>query len=1184
MMVSHQIYYLLLLVLVMAVFRACTLNVKGMQDNAKRAEVLHYLRQQNCDILFLQETHVASKADISAWENEWKGRTFWSCGSSNGRGVAILFHPSLDFSLINVRQDTEGRILTMQIHLDNTPIQLVNVYAPNDSAERVQFFENLWNHSCAGLPTIIGGDFNCVADLHLDKWGGNPQLLKPGAQALHSFTNNFNNVDVYRHLNKQGREVTWTDKRGTVASRLDRFYLPAAFLSERSKCDILPCYFSDHSLVKICFQLPEASPKGQGIWKLNVSVLQDNEFELQIRQFWSEWRDNKVNFPDQRLWWDIGKFQMKRIAIRYSVGLTKARASRKTELELEFQRVNNNRPVDGVRLQEIKSELAELQSKRAEGTKIRSKAKWLEEGERPTKYFFNLENHKQNKKCIRELSSPNGETIKSNPEILAQLGRFYKSLYSAEATNKTSQDLLLNKLTNKLSPEERELLEHKLSHPECREALDAMEAGKSPGNDGFPAEFYRRFWGLLGSDLVDTLNYGHDRGQLSPSQRQSVLSLLFKKGDRLLLKNWRPISLLNVDYKIGSKALANRLKKVLDSVLHVDQTCGVPGRSIFENLFLVRDIIEYADAKQVPGVVIGLDQEKAFDRIDREYLNRVLEQFNFGPVFRRWISTLYSGTQSAVLNNGWLTNYFEVQRGVRQGCPLSPLLYCLGAEALGQAIRTDSQIEGLSCPIPRFVSKVSQYADDMTLTLGNSYSVKRAFALVRLYESASGSKLNAEKSEGLWIGSARDSPERPVDIRWQQSQLKILGVWFGYGNVAASNWLSRVEKFQKKLDMWRGRALSLKGKALIINALGASGLWYTATVLPMPANVAQKISRLIWEFFWSGKTELVTRKQCVQPREKGGMGVVHVPSKLKALQLRWVAVALDSDSSVKWVHFARYWLGRQLAKRPEWLWLNSNSLPHADPSLRPPAYSNIWTYLGEVKQWVLAAPIVDFTVRKVYSQFVTTLTFEAKTARKWLYLAGDNLPWPYIWQNAYGGLSTNWEGDLAWKFLHRVVKTSAFLTKWRNLGISKACHRCRRTEDIEHVFMDCPYAQYVWDWALEIISFVNGSNIKYDIHTILLRASLTHSRQSKQQTNLVAYLIKLVLWCLWDARNKSRFQQRDVTPQQIIAHIKSTIISRIQGAFLLPTATPKSVHALWGVNNVLCIFHKGEFFLSPNLG
>lgn len=219
----------------MAVFRACTLNVKGMQDNAKRAEVLHYLKRQNCDILFLQETHVASQAEMSAWEKEWKGKAFWSCCSSNGRGVAILFHPSLDFSVNRMRQVTDGRVLNIQINLDNTPIQLVNVYASNDSAERVQFFENLWNYSCAGLPTIIGGDFNCVADLHLDKWGGNPQLLKPGAQALHSFTDTFNNVDVYRHLNKQGQEVTWTDTRGTVGSRtpwtctLGKFRLRASY-------------------------------------------------------------------------------------------------------------------------------------------------------------------------------------------------------------------------------------------------------------------------------------------------------------------------------------------------------------------------------------------------------------------------------------------------------------------------------------------------------------------------------------------------------------------------------------------------------------------------------------------------------------------------------------------------------------------------------------------------------------------------------------------------------------------------------------------------------------------------------------------------------------------------------------------------------------------------------------------
>ena len=105
--------------------------------------------------------------------------------------------------------------------------------------------------------------------------------------------------------------------------------------------------------------------------------------------------------------------------------------------------------------------------------------------------------------------------------------------------------------------------------------------------------------------------------------------------------------------------------------------------------------------KNIPGVLISLDQEKAFDRIDRDFLDKVLHRMNFGPIFRKWIKTLYTGTQSAVLNNEWLTSYFSVTRGVRQGCPLSPLLYCLGAEALGQTIRSDDKICGFITPNPK---------------------------------------------------------------------------------------------------------------------------------------------------------------------------------------------------------------------------------------------------------------------------------------------------------------------------------------------------------------------------------------------------------------------------------------------------------------------------------------------------
>ena len=185
----------------------------------------------------------------------------------------------------------------------------------------------------------------------------------------------------------------------------------------------------------------------------------------------------------------------------------------------------------------------------------------------------------------------------------------------------------------------------------------------------------------------------------------------------MLLKNWRPIFLLNTDYKICTKVLANRLKKVLSVILSEDQTCGVPGRSIYENLFLLRDTLDYIDHKQLSAALISLDQEKAFDRVNHGFLQRVLSRFNFGPSFRQWVNIVYTDIHSCVLNNGWLSAKIKLDRGVRQGCPLSPLLYCLVAETLGQAIRRDDSIRGIPIPGVNKQSKVSQYADDTTLIL-----------------------------------------------------------------------------------------------------------------------------------------------------------------------------------------------------------------------------------------------------------------------------------------------------------------------------------------------------------------------------------------------------------------------------------------------------------------------------------
>ena len=166
-----------------------------------------------------------------------------------------------------------------------------------------------------------------------------------------------------------------------------------------------------------------------------------------------------------------------------------------------------------------------------------------------------------------------------------------------------------------------------------------------------------------------------------------------------LPKNWRSISLLNMDYKIASKAITERLKSVLSSIVYQDKTYSVPGRSIFSNLHLARDVLDMIDKTDETGSLVTLDQEKAFDRVDLEFLMRTLAKFDFGPIFCQWVSLFYNNVFfSQIICNGNLTQPIFLGRGVRQGCPLSHLLYVLVFEVLSTQIRDSPQIVGFHLP------------------------------------------------------------------------------------------------------------------------------------------------------------------------------------------------------------------------------------------------------------------------------------------------------------------------------------------------------------------------------------------------------------------------------------------------------------------------------------------------------
>jgi len=267
--------------------------------------------------------------------------------------------------------------------------------------------------------------------------------------------------------------------------------------------------------------------------------------------------------------------------------------------------------------------------------------------------------------------------------VLREQKLFYNNLYKTRANvdNEAIKKFLNELNIPKLSEELKESCEGGITMEECKISLESFQNNKSPGNDGIPVEFYKKCWNLICNPFFDCVNASFEKEELSNSQEQAVISLIEKKGkDRTLLENWRPISLVNVDAKIISKAIANRIKKVLPNIVHHNQTGYIKDRFIGETVRSILDVTDFTKKENSPALLIFIDFQKAFDTLEWNFLSQCLSAFNFGPDFMRWIRTFYKHIQSCVISNGLSSDYFYLTRGVRHGDPLSPYLFLLAVE------------------------------------------------------------------------------------------------------------------------------------------------------------------------------------------------------------------------------------------------------------------------------------------------------------------------------------------------------------------------------------------------------------------------------------------------------------------------------------------------------------------------
>ena len=814
--------------------------------------------------------------------------------------MGIWFRDNLKFEIIKISRDADGRLLSISADFhDNYKIKFVNIYAPVVPRERNLFFTNILQFLTGNLPIIMGGDFNCVTNNNLDKRGGNNVYGEYGGDKLQQICSDLNIVDAFRHLNPLEKEYTWRNAMNTIEVRLDRFYISKHLIQDtiNIKHGNVPLQITDHKTVniKINFALTNNKQPGPGFWKCNINTLKDEDFKDDFGALWDVL--NKVEDQNGE-WWEGCKAKFKDLITAHSKRLNMIKRERLKVARKKLDKLLHNNP-SNQNINIVQSEIDLIYAEEMEGCKIRSKEQYLENKEKPTRYFLRKEKQLAIQKTIKRLIKVDGNYAETNPDIIQECVNFYTNLYNKQDVNENLNPYFFEGLP-RLSEQSATVCEGPITLLECQDALKQMSNSKTPGLDGLPKEFYIFAFKYIGKSFVKLINRCDGEGILPPSQRQGLITLICKDVNNAeTLKNWRPISLLNVDYKILSKVLTLRLRKVIGEIVHPDQTCSIPGRTIQDNIHLIRNLIEYLNSKNISAAIVSLDQSKAFDRVSHDYLINTLNAFGFKPHFISLIKLLYTQIYSKVLVNGHMSKSFTIGRSVRQGCSLSPLLYVLCMEPFAHRIRTDPMVKGIPLPGTTEVATVCQYADDTNLFITKVNSIHHILKIVDKYEQVSGALLNREKTFGMWVGRWRGRMDQPADLHWSSDHHKFYGIYLGSEQSEKITWDKVVSKLEKCTKLYSGRDLSYRGRSVIMQVVFCSTIWYTGSLLLMPASIRRRIEKTLFSFLWKHQHEALKRNTLYNSFQEGGLNITDVKTKLDAFLVKQV-ITIIKGHDAKW--------------------------------------------------------------------------------------------------------------------------------------------------------------------------------------------------------------------------------------------------------------------------------------------
>ena len=526
---------------------------------------------------------------------------------------------------------------------------------------------------------------------------------------------------------------------------------------------------------------------------------------------------------------------------------------------------------------------------------------------------------------------------------------------------------------------------------------------------------------------------------LSPSQRNGIVTLVHKGGDKCLLENWRPITLLCVDYKIFTRIIVARIKPLLCKFISVEQHCGVEGRSIIDCNIMLRDLLTYVTDRNMEFGMVNLDFKQAFDCVDVTFIFSTLRALGFSNKFINCIKMLYTGITSKLKINNMIGDKFAILKGVRQGCPLSMILFIIYQESLYRLIKQTNRITPIQLPNKVDINLLG-YADDTNVFISKDKDLKVLYEMLDVFCEVTGARINTRKTKIMGFGKWKNKIIWPENkFTPEQTSLKCLGI--NYYNeledTVDNNWALIEKNMNAHIRCIMQRPLTIFQKSFYINSVILSKMVYTASIIPIKSVIVKRLVKCIFDYVWNGRYNPIKREYMYLPKHKGGLGIQNIENKCNSILLKsFLKMYAKENDFTKFI--AYFCESRLKAILPK----NVDEISY----VIHPYYNKILDLCRNVMH-IEVFPIL--TCKIIYG----VLNPEIKPAIE------ENFPlyrWKCIWKNIHSKLIDRYDRVVCFKFIYNVLPSKKKLYEMKITGYDNPlCVTCNLPESNLHMFYFC---------------------------------------------------------------------------------------------------------------------------------